>query len=82
MRSVEFLCDRRMHPFVMAGEVTGIECRAQAALGERALHRLEDRSALDFDINRLVPGDQAGEINRCRREEWFVPIGHLASPAG
>ena len=70
MRSAEPCADRRMDPFVMAGQVPRIEGRAQAARApSAAVDGLEHGVAGDADIGRLVPGDKAVEIGARRLQE-------------
>ena len=74
--------DRRMDPFVMAGQVAGVERRTQAPTSERFCDGHENGVAGDADIGRLVPGDKAVEIGARRFEKRVIMVGDQPGAGG
>ena len=71
-----------MNPFVVAGEVAGIESRPQAAARERLRDRRKHGFPGDADVRGLVPGDEALEIRGRGLQERLIIVRDQSGASG
>ncbi len=71
-----------MDPFVLPGQMAGIERRAKAAAGKRLRDRVKDLASWDPYLGRRVPGRKADEVGGRELEEVFVMFDNEARARG